>query len=205
MSLACTAPRLLTGRITARALRQRSQYRAATTSTLGNASPSPPPRRAVTVTNDTGRVPWSELSVREKAARTTQQSVNLGVLVVAVAMTVGVSYILYTEVFSTESKTAVFNRCTDRIRQDPRCVEILGGPRSKPHDIEAHGEGQRSGWARNRTIAYVLGPPCSYCCIPELTMLATALALKPTASVLPICTCTSTLLEPLRLVLSMST
>lgn len=127
----------------------------ATTSSLPHGSTQPTPRRAVTVTTDTGRVPWSELSVREKAARTTQQSVNLAVLLVALGLTAGVSYVLYTEVFSTESKTAVFNRCADRVRQDKRCVEILAG-KAKAGEIEAYGEPSWSRWARNRTIACVV-------------------------------------------------
>lgn len=51
-------------------------------------SQSGPPRRQVTVANDDGRVNWSELSAREKAARTTQQSFNLLIIAVGVVMTV---------------------------------------------------------------------------------------------------------------------
>lgn len=150
-----TILRLPTGRIASQALHFRPQHRTATTSSLGHGSPTPPPRRAVTVTNDTGRVPWSELSAREKAARSTQQSINFGVVLVGIGLTAGVSYVLYTEVFSTESKTAVFNRCANRIREDQRCVEILAG-KHKGHEVEAHGEDSWSRWARNRTIAYVM-------------------------------------------------
>src|SRR5947199_3589406 len=35
-----------------------------------------PRRKAITITSDDGRLHWSELSTREKAARSTQQSVN---------------------------------------------------------------------------------------------------------------------------------
>ncbi|KAF7846232.1 hypothetical protein BT93_L4794 [Corymbia citriodora subsp. variegata] len=115
-------------------------------------SSSPPPRRAITVANDTGRIPWGQLSTREKAARSTQQSFNFLVVIVGVVMTGGVSYILYKEVFSTESKTAVFNRAADRIRQDPACVELLAG-RGKGGEIQAYGEASWSRWARNRFIA----------------------------------------------------
>ena len=37
-------------------------------------------RKQVTIGNDDGRVPWSQLSATEKAARTTQQTFNLGVI-----------------------------------------------------------------------------------------------------------------------------
>jgi hypothetical protein len=46
-------------------------------------------RRQVTVANDDGRVNWSDLSTREKAARTTQQSFNFMIIVVGVLATVG--------------------------------------------------------------------------------------------------------------------
>jgi hypothetical protein len=46
-------------------------------------------RRQVTVINDDGRVKWSDLNTREKAARTTQQSLNFALVVVGVVMTVG--------------------------------------------------------------------------------------------------------------------
>lgn len=46
------------------------------------------PRKQISVTSDDGRVRWSDLSAREKAARTTQQSINLLVVLAGVAMTV---------------------------------------------------------------------------------------------------------------------
>jgi len=157
MSLSRAAPSMLNRRFATQVLRFGSQYRTATTSSLPNGSssppPPPPPRRAVTVASDTGRVPWGHLSVREKAARTTQQSVNLTVVIVGVGLTVCVAYVLYTEVFSSESKTAVFNRCADKVKQDPRCIEVLAG-NARAKEIQAYGEPSWSRWARNRTIAY---------------------------------------------------
>lgn len=58
-------------------------------------------------------------------------------------------YFLFSDVFSTNSKTAHFNRATDRIRRDPQCQKLLGDG-SK---ISAHGEASWSRWARNRFIA----------------------------------------------------
>jgi len=111
-------------------------------------------RRAVTVINDTGRVPWESLSVGEKAARTTQQTFNVGLVVVGLAATIGVATVLYLEVFSTDSKTAVFNRTADRVRKDAKCLEILCGEgHHTKKEVTAHGEPSHSRWARNRTIA----------------------------------------------------
>ena len=55
---------------------------------LGSSSAASSTRRQVTVANDDGRVKWGNLSTREKAARTTQQTFNLGVVIVGVIMTV---------------------------------------------------------------------------------------------------------------------
>ncbi|KAG8627927.1 hypothetical protein KVT40_003800 [Elsinoe batatas] len=107
----------------------------------------PPPRKSITLTTDTGHIPWSSLSPVEKAARGTRQSFNFLLVLLGLSLTAGVSYVLYLEVFSPSSKTAVFNAVVKRIRSDPRCVDILG------REIEAHGEGSWSRWARNRVVS----------------------------------------------------
>lgn len=58
----------------------------ATQSTLrGSTTPS---RKQITVVNDDGRVQWKDLSGREKAARTTQQTFNFGLVLLGFVMTV---------------------------------------------------------------------------------------------------------------------
>ncbi|KAL8687095.1 MAG: hypothetical protein Q9218_006635 [Villophora microphyllina] len=108
-----------------------------------------PARKKVTVTNDDGRIDWKNLSLGEKAARTTQQSFNLGIICVGLVMTGGCAYFLYREVFSTDSKTVQFNRAVDRIRADPRVKEALGSG----YKIRAFGEPTWNRWARARPIA----------------------------------------------------
>lgn len=54
-------------------------------------------------------------------------------------MTGGVATVLYLEVFSSDSKTAVYNRAFERIRTDQKCIEVLAG-RGKGGEIEAWGE-----------------------------------------------------------------
>jgi len=53
-------------------------------------------------------------------------------------------------VFSPDSKVAYFNRAVDRIRADPRCVELLGAPAKR---ITAYGEATANKWRRARPIA----------------------------------------------------
>lgn len=109
-------------------------------------------RRAVTPFNDTGFVPWSELSTLEKASRATQQSFNFGIVIVGLALTGGVGYFLYQDVFSPDSKTAYFNRAVDRIKKDPACLAALG----EAKNITAHGEETANKWRRARPIASTL-------------------------------------------------
>lgn len=67
----------------------------------------------------------------------------------AEAQQIGVAYILYTEVFSSDSKTRHFNRTVDRIRADPRALDLLGSGQT----IRAFGEPTASKWSRNRPLA----------------------------------------------------
>lgn len=45
-------------------------------------------RRAVTPFNDDGHVPWTELSAGEKTGRAVQQTVNFGMVIVGLVLTV---------------------------------------------------------------------------------------------------------------------
>ncbi|GKT45646.1 mitochondrial import inner membrane translocase subunit tim21 [Colletotrichum spaethianum] len=65
----------------------------------------------------------------------------------------GVVYVLWSDVFSPDSKVAHFNRVVDRIKSDPKCIEMLGDPKK----ISAHGEETNNKWRRARPIAYVPG------------------------------------------------
>lgn len=60
-------------------------------------------------------------------------------------------YVMYTEVFSPDSKTNHFNRAVDRVKKDYRCTELLGSSKK----IIAYGEPTWNKWARARPIAYV--------------------------------------------------
>ncbi|PWY73740.1 TIM21-domain-containing protein [Aspergillus heteromorphus CBS 117.55] len=110
---------------------------------------SAPKRRNVTVLSDDGRYEWGELTGREKMARATQQSVNFVVVLAGAVLTGGVFYLLYTEVFSPNSKTWQFEKAVERILDDTRCTALLGDRRQ----ITAFGDNTWSRWARNRPIA----------------------------------------------------
>ena len=58
----------------------------ATQSSLGGSSTRS--RKQITVVNDDGRVQWKDLSRGEKAARTTQQTFNFGLVILGFIMTV---------------------------------------------------------------------------------------------------------------------
>ncbi|EQL02599.1 hypothetical protein G6O67_000690 [Ophiocordyceps sinensis] len=116
---------------------------------LGTTAAPTQKRRSVTPFNDTGSVPWSELSSAEKAARATQQSFNFGLIMAGLVLTGGVGYLLWTEVFSPDGKISQFNRAVNKIKKDSRCIELLGDPKH----IMAHGDENFSKWRRARPIA----------------------------------------------------
>ncbi|KAL5343882.1 TIM21-domain-containing protein [Aspergillus crustosus] len=124
-----------------------SQSTYATHSDLGRGTATR--RRNVTVLSDDGRYTWGELSGREKVARATQQSFNFVVVLAGAVLTGGVFTLLYTEVFSPNSKTWQFEKAVERIKNDTRCTNLLGDKR----EIQAFGENTSSRWARNRPIA----------------------------------------------------
>ncbi|OKL61955.1 Mitochondrial import inner membrane translocase subunit tim21 [Talaromyces atroroseus] len=100
---------------------------------------------------DDGRYTWSELSGKEKVARATQQSFNFLIVVIGVVMTGGVLTLLYTDVFSPNSKTWQFEKAVSRIKEDPRCTALLGDSKN----IKAYGETTGNKWTRNRPIARI--------------------------------------------------
>ncbi|PBP17105.1 import inner membrane translocase subunit tim-21 [Diplocarpon rosae] len=125
----------------------------ATQTGLGTPNAVPKPRRkAVTLFNDNGRVAWGDLSASEKAARTTQQSFNFGLILLGAVLTGGVAYIMWTEVFSFDSKTRHFNKAVDQVKNDSRCTDLLGDSKK----ITAYGEPTWNKWARARPIASTL-------------------------------------------------
>ncbi|OAX84706.1 hypothetical protein ACJ72_00927 [Emergomyces africanus] len=128
-----------------------SRYYATQNSLGGTSSPSNAgrARKQITVTSDDGRVHWGELSTKEKAARATQQSANFLIIVIGAVMTGTVFTLLYKEVFAPDSKTRNFNRAADRIKEDPKCIELLGDSKK----IRAYGETSWNKWTRNRPIA----------------------------------------------------
>lgn len=63
-------------------------------------------------------------------------------------MQVTVLGLVYFEVMAPDSVTAWFNRCHDRVKNDPECIRLLGDGR-----IKAYGEPTYNRWAKARPIA----------------------------------------------------
>lgn len=56
---------------------------------------------------------------------------------------------MWHDVFSPDSKIANFNRAVDKIKQDPRCLEVLGHSKK----ISAHGDETFNKWRRARPVS----------------------------------------------------
>ncbi|KAF2091640.1 TIM21-domain-containing protein [Saccharata proteae CBS 121410] len=127
-----------------------SRRRYATHSSLGKTPGSSTSRRKqITIANDDGRVRWTDLSTREKVSRSTQQSFNFAVVAVGLLATGAVTYFIYHEIISPEGTTNQFARAVDKIKNDEKCVELLGDKKK----IKAYGEPSWNRWQRNRPIA----------------------------------------------------
>lgn len=101
-----------------------------------------------------GTVSWTKLHTGEKVVRSAQQSFNFLVIIAGAALTIGIGSIMYTEVFSPSSKTAIFNRAVTRIRASRECIEALCGNMGSGGDIKAYGESSTwNKWNRNRPLA----------------------------------------------------
>ncbi|TAQ85819.1 hypothetical protein B7494_g5861 [Chlorociboria aeruginascens] len=128
----------------------------ATQTGLGTTPSTPQPKRkTVTPFNDDGRISWGNLSAKEKVARTTQQTFNFSFIILGAILTGGVAYVMYTEVFSLDSKTSHFNRAFNQVKADSRCTDLLGSSKK----ITAYGEPTWNKWARARPIAYEIPFP----------------------------------------------
>lgn len=90
--------------------------------------------------------PWSKLSGKGKILRASQQTFNLGLIMCGMLLSGGVAYLLYSEVFSSDSKTSHFNRSFDLIKKYPRCIAVLGDSKT----ITAYGEGMGGSWRKAR-------------------------------------------------------
>ena len=73
-------------------------------------------RRQITVTSDDGRINWGDLSAREKAARTTQQSFNFLIIVAGALGTVGTTFPAH------ERRSCLLGCCG--IFSSTRCVQF---------------------------------------------------------------------------------
>ncbi|KAI5795462.1 TIM21-domain-containing protein, partial [Peziza echinospora] len=92
---------------------------------------------------------WGQLNVKQKIVRTTSTGASLVTILAGVLVTGTVFTLLYTEVLAPDSTANWFNRAVSRIKDEPRCLALLGTASS----IKAYGEPTSNRWARNRPIA----------------------------------------------------
>ncbi|KAG2222907.1 hypothetical protein INT45_013538 [Circinella minor] len=89
---------------------------------------------------------WKELSTPQKVVAASKVTVDIGVILTGLAVTSALIYFVGSELFGSDSTTAIFSNSVDRIREHPELSELLGAP------IKGHGEPSRSRMKRNRRI-----------------------------------------------------
>ncbi|KAI9485142.1 TIM21-domain-containing protein [Zychaea mexicana] len=89
---------------------------------------------------------WKELSTPQKVVAASKVTVDLGVILTGLALTSVLLYFVGSELFGSDSTTAIFSDAVDRIRVHPELSELLGAP------IKGHGEPSRNRMKRNRRI-----------------------------------------------------
>ncbi|KAI8149606.1 TIM21-domain-containing protein [Fennellomyces sp. T-0311] len=89
---------------------------------------------------------WKDLSTPQKVVAASKVTVDLGVILTGLAVTSALLYFVGSELFGSDSTTAIFNDAVDRIRDHPELSGLLGSP------IKGHGEPSRNRMKRNRRI-----------------------------------------------------
>ncbi|RPA87554.1 import inner membrane translocase subunit tim-21 [Ascobolus immersus RN42] len=108
------------------------------------------PAKSKLPTTSTGPKQWKDLSGGQKVVRTTQTGASVALIAVGLVLTGGIATLLYKEVFAPDSATVWFNIIVERVKEDKRCLDVLGNTSS----IKAYGAPTNSRWARNRPILH---------------------------------------------------
>lgn len=86
------------------------------------------PRKQVTIVNDDGRIQWKDLSIGEKAARTTQQTFNYGIVLTGLFLTVNHFIGKYADIAHTTNRVeySIFftQRCSPPIARLATSIEL---------------------------------------------------------------------------------
>lgn len=121
-------------------------------------SPDKPPKKAPQtdpsklVQRDTNNLPYSELTMGEKAKRGAQDTLNITVVVACVAVLGYICYAIYEYVITPDSVTAIFSKALKQCQENAEVVKALGGG-----PIKGYGEGYRRRRHPAETEFYVQG------------------------------------------------
>ncbi|ORX57050.1 TIM21-domain-containing protein [Hesseltinella vesiculosa] len=110
---------------------------------------SKPPHRSSLISQETAKE-WKDLSTTQKVAAASKASFNFTVIGVGLALTLGLVYVVGSELFGTQSSTNIFSDALERARQNEEIIELIGEP------IKGHGAPSRNRMKRNRRIQYQL-------------------------------------------------
>ncbi|CAO3622579.1 unnamed protein product [Cunninghamella blakesleeana] len=91
---------------------------------------------------------WKDLTPAQKVSVATKTSFNFTLVGVGLVMTVGLAYVVGSELFGSQSSTNIFSDAVDKVRQNEELIQLLGTP------IKGHGAPSRNRMKRNRRIQY---------------------------------------------------
>lgn len=100
-------------------------------------------RKSVTLSSDKGKQLSEHVKVTERIKQGTKDATNISVIILGLGVTGFIFFVVFKELFSSKSPSAVFSTALKKCKQDPRVTEALGEP------IKGHGEMNSRGRARH--------------------------------------------------------
>lgn len=102
-------------------------------------------RKSVSVSNGNDKQLSEHVKVTERIKQGTKDATNISVILLGLGVTGFIFFVVFKELFSSKSPSAVFSTALRKCKQDPRVTEALGEP------IKGHGEMNSRGRARHVT------------------------------------------------------
>ncbi|CAG8452581.1 268_t:CDS:10 [Ambispora gerdemannii] len=91
-----------------------------------NTSTREPARKSIVESDKTTE--WSDLTPGQKVAGGAKATINLGIVAIGVGIFGTLVYLLFSELFGSNSSTKIFGEALEKIRANSECQQLLGVP-----------------------------------------------------------------------------